>query len=191
MGAVLSTKQHLPGDKQRTILSDFSPEIISLVIGYLQRKDVHSCVLASRSFSQSFAPYLWRSIDISMCYQRRPQLDHNDRFLRFKALSIDSGALSRNGVFIRSLKGFYVEWLDVFALGACPNLMEVDIGGYRFVPLLEVQARMSDDDGDDEGAVSELSKTLGVFLRGQWDRLRKLTLGRDILCSENEAVTLR
>ncbi|KAG0215150.1 hypothetical protein BGX33_001479 [Mortierella sp. NVP41] len=40
---------------------------------------------------------------------------------------------------------------------------------------------------DDDGAVSELSKTLGVFLRGQSDRLRKLTLGRDILCCENEA----
>ncbi|KAF9103359.1 hypothetical protein BGX29_003451 [Mortierella sp. GBA35] len=85
-------------DKQRTTLSDLPFESISLMVVPLQRKDVHSCVLFSRSLSQSFIPHLRRSIDTSFCYQSTPQLDHVEWIRQVKALLIDSGALSRNGV---------------------------------------------------------------------------------------------
>ncbi|KAF9102541.1 hypothetical protein BGX29_004481 [Mortierella sp. GBA35] len=124
--------------------------------------------------------------------QNLPQLEQVERFHRFKVLSVDTGALSPNVAFIRSLGGLHVEWLDVFAPEACLNLVEVDIGRYRSFLFQVGGARVDYDDYDvDEVTVSELSRTLGMFLRGQSDKLRKLTVGCGILCCENDAKALR
>jgi hypothetical protein len=84
-----------------------------------------------------------------------------------------------NGQFIRSLKGFYVEWLASFGQFACVNLRELDVIGYVQPPEKQPKSAY-------RGTTSTLSKILGLFLQGQSAMFRKLTVGGGILCSETE-----
>ncbi|KAG0274666.1 hypothetical protein BGZ96_004144, partial [Linnemannia gamsii] len=64
-----------------------------------------------------------------------------------------------NGQFIRSLKGFYVEWLASFGQFSCVNLRELDVIGYVRSPEKRPKPVLI-------GTTSILSKTLGLFLQG-------------------------
>ncbi|KAF9102922.1 hypothetical protein BGX29_004019 [Mortierella sp. GBA35] len=91
-----------PDHVYRPTLSDLPVKVLTMVAGYLSCQDIHPCILLSRSISLSFIPHLWRTVDISQCYTPAHQLDQVDRFHRFKPYSIDTGALSRYGRFVRT-----------------------------------------------------------------------------------------
>ncbi|KAF9148496.1 hypothetical protein BG015_009778 [Linnemannia schmuckeri] len=163
-------------------LSDLPCELLFQISSYISRKDIHSCTHVSKSLSESFAPYLWQAVDISLCYPRRGWLTHLRRFNRFKAFAIDTKTFSTNGQFIQSLKGVYVNWLVSFPPPACANLRELDVAGYVYSPEKRPNPVKAN-------TISTLSKTLGLFLRCQLKpgMLRKLTVGGGILCSETDA----
>ncbi|KAG0279585.1 hypothetical protein BGZ95_000783 [Linnemannia exigua] len=169
-------------------LSDIPLEILWQVADYLPRKTLQSCILLNQSLSRSFLPYVWRHINVFHFYPSQKKMTPVERFQRFKEQSVDTGALARNGGHIRTLKGVFVEWIEqVFTAEVVGSqLVELSILSYCCpLPRQSIPNYMSNF----EGVVSRLCRTLSMFLQHQANgsnKLRRLRLGIDVLCRENE-----
>ncbi|OAQ35059.1 hypothetical protein K457DRAFT_132938 [Linnemannia elongata AG-77] len=161
-------------------MSDLPDELLALIAEYLSTslRDIHTCVFLNHTLSSFFISCLWRNIDILHCYPKEPKLYHFGRFARFKAASIDTGGLARNGRFIRTLRGVSADWLPFFGPNICPFLECVEIDGYND----HQEDKESTMKGMKKGRVA-LAAFLGQHTSGT---LRKLSLARNILWCRTE-----
>ncbi|KAF9921780.1 hypothetical protein BGZ67_000246, partial [Mortierella alpina] len=95
------------------------PELYLLVAQHLDYKTIVACSLVNRSWHQQFCPSLWETVTIKTPIQ----------YEAFRA-SVDSGALSRHGRLIRTLKTEYygvIEMLVANGSTTCTNLTLLDV----------------------------------------------------------------
>ncbi|KAF9976274.1 hypothetical protein BGZ75_000280 [Mortierella antarctica] len=95
------------------------PELYLLVAQHLDYKTIVACSLVNRSWHQQFCPSVWETVTIKTPIQ----------YEAFRA-SVDSGALSRHGRLIRTLKTEYygvIEMLVANGSTTCTNLTLLDV----------------------------------------------------------------
>ncbi|KAF9906185.1 hypothetical protein EC991_000897 [Linnemannia zychae] len=96
-------------------LVDLPPEILSNIASYItSTTDLLSCLVVHSNLLPHFVQKLWKTINLRS-------------FKRFKTLAINTGALHKNGRFVRSLKYVQIEWLPYFGIDTCPALEEIAI----------------------------------------------------------------
>ncbi|KAK3833603.1 MAG: hypothetical protein J3R72DRAFT_453250 [Linnemannia gamsii] len=199
--------------------SDLPDELLALIADYLTRGDMLTCVLLNRSLSHSFIPFLWRNLNITACYPRGPWAGQKGLFARFKAASIDSGALSRCGRHIRVLRNISADWLPFFGTDVCPFLEEVTICAYESLGMevdtfnlspnpsveedydcVEEEAAVFGNDDDTRAVMKERREKdpLVRFLLQQQQQqqqssgaLRRLSLGQSVLKCRTKSVYLK
>ncbi|KAG0269795.1 hypothetical protein BGZ95_001905 [Linnemannia exigua] len=115
--------------KTLTTLLNLPPEILSQIASHVfvatsspDYPSPYSCqnllpyLVIHSVLTPYFLQHIWRNISI---YD----------FKKFKASAIDTGALQRNGRFIRSFKGIRIDRLSHLGVGTCPALEEIRIYG--------------------------------------------------------------
>ncbi|CAO3565276.1 unnamed protein product [Mortierella alpina] len=100
------------------------PELHKSVIQHLDRKTIVACALVSRSWYKEFCRSVWQTVTITTPIQ----------FEAFRA-SVDSGALSRHGHLISTLKTEnygVIEMLVANGAATCTNLTQLGVTYMRF-----------------------------------------------------------
>ncbi|KAF9563392.1 hypothetical protein EC968_004870 [Mortierella alpina] len=100
------------------------PELHMLVVQHLDYKAIVACSLVNRSYYQRFYPSVWETVTIKTSLQ-----------LGAFRNAVDSGALSRHGHFINTLKTEkygVIEMLVANGAATCTNLSLLDVTFKRF-----------------------------------------------------------
>ncbi|KAF9947197.1 hypothetical protein BGZ70_002830, partial [Mortierella alpina] len=140
--------------------SIFPPELHRMTVQHLDRKTVVASALVNRSWYRLFCPSVWETVTITTPIQCEA----------FGA-SVNSGALSRHGHLIRSLKTKnygVVEMLVANGAAACTNLTQL---GVAFKRLRKDSSR---------GSISVIAQPL-VYLLENNPGLKSVTLHGSIL----------
>lgn len=167
-----------------TDISAFPLEIIiSSITPYLTKHDLTNCVLINQQWNKIFTPLLWEDIK---CVNSVPDgtawmgdLNKIKWFRRFEKCALETGALRKNGRWIRKVDAEFCGMVDLLTgttVGGdgkcyCDGLVELEIGDDRSADMYMVQ--------DDEYPTSQpqdvhVASVMRLLQQNQ-GQLRKLT----------------